>query len=91
MGGDAFVGGTVSALPTGIVDVLPTILHLLGLEAPPGTQGRVLREALAAHADEPRPTTVETVHSAESPTGRRSHLSVSTVEGTTYLNRGWVE
>ncbi len=91
MAGDAFVGGTVSTLPTGIVDVLPTVLHLLGLEAPPGTQGRVLREALAAHADEPRPAAVETVHSAESAAGRRSHLSVSTVAGTTYLNRGWVE
>ena len=66
MGGDALVGGTVSTLPTGIVDVLPTVLHLLGLEAPPGTQGRVLREALAAHAGEPRPVATEAIHAAES-------------------------
>jgi hypothetical protein len=91
LGGDAFVGGTVSALPTGIVDVLPTVLHLLGLEAPPRTQGRVLREVLAAHVDEPLPTATETVHSAEGGNGTRAHLSVSTVEGTTYLNRGWVD
>ena len=89
--GDAFVSGRVSALPTGIVDVLPTALYLLGIEAPSRTQGRVLREALAAHADEPLPAAVETVHSAEGAAGLRSHLSVSTVAGTTYLNRGWVD
>ena len=87
VGGDAFLSGRVSALPAGIVDVLPTVLDLLGLEPPPGVQGRVLREALAAHAGEPPPTATEQTHSAEG--GAR--LSVSTVEGTTYLNRAWVE
>ena len=91
MAGDAFVSGRVSALPAGIVDVLPTALHLLGLAAPAGVQGRVLREALAAHAEEPLPTATETVHSAEGAAGLRSHLSTSTVGDTTYLNRGWVE
>ena len=89
--GDAFVSGTVSSLPTGIVDVLPTALHLLGLEAPPGVQGRVLREALAAHVGEPLPAVVEAVHSAEGAAGLRSHLSVSTVGRTPYLNHGWVD
>jgi hypothetical protein len=89
--GDAFVSGTVSSLPTGIVDVLPTVLHLLGLEAPPGTQGRVLREALAAHAGTPPANAVEQVVSAETSAGTRAHLALSTVEATTYLNRGWVD
>ncbi len=91
VGGDAFASGRVSTLPTGIVDILPTTLHLLGIEAPPGTQGRVLREALAAHVEEPLPTATEQIHSAEGPTGLRSHLSVSRVAGTTYLNRAWVD
>ena len=39
----------------------------------------------------PLPTATETVHSAEGGNGTRAHLSVSTVEGTTYLNRGWVD
>ena len=91
MGGDAFVSGRVSALPTGIVDVLPTVLHLLGLEAPPWVQGRVLREALAAHAGEPLPAAAERVVSAETNAGTRAHLSISTVAGTSYLNRAWVE
>ncbi len=81
----------MSSLPTGIVDVLPTVLHLLGLEPPSSVQGRVLREALAAQADAPPPGATERVVSAESDTGPRAHLSLSTVEGTTYLNRAWVD
>jgi hypothetical protein len=38
-GGDTFLGGRVSILPVGIVDVLPTVLHLLGIGTPPGVQG----------------------------------------------------
>ncbi len=88
--GDAFVSGRVSSLPTGLVDVLPTLLHVLGLAAPASVQGRVLREALAAHAGEPMPAVAENVHSAQSETGVISHLSVSTVGRTSYFNRGWV-
>jgi hypothetical protein len=92
--GDGFVSNTVSALPAGVVDVLPTVLHLLGLEAPPGTQGRLLREALTAPApntEAPPPAAEETVHTAQGAAGHRSHLAVSTVEGTSYLNGAWVE
>ncbi len=89
--GDAFLGGRVSTVPTGIVDVLPTALHLLGIEVPPGVQGRVLREALAAHADEPPPVAEQQVHSAESSAGIRTHLSVSRVGRTSYLDRAWVD
>ncbi len=90
-GGDAFLGGRVSTVPAGIIDVLPTALHLLGIEAPSGIQGRVLREVLAAHADEPLPVAEQQVHSAESGAGIRTHLSVSRVGRTRYLNRAWVD
>jgi arylsulfatase A-like enzyme len=89
--GDAFVGNRASTLPTGIVDVLPTILHLLGLEAPSRVQGRILREALVAHANEPTPMGRDHIHAAESRAGLRTKLSVSTVGQTSYINRGWVE
>ncbi len=85
------MSGAVSSLPTGIVDVLPTVLHLLGREPPPWVPGRVLREALAAHAGAPPPAATERVVSAETSAGPRAHLSLSTVEGTSYLNRAWVE
>ena len=81
----------MSSLPTGIVDVLPTVLHLLGLDPPRRVQGRVLREALTAHADVPPPAATEQIVSAETNAGPRAHLSLSTVAGTCYLNRGWVE
>ncbi len=67
------------------------MLHLLGLEPPRWVQGRVLREALTAHAGAPPPAATEQVVSAETSAGTRAHLSLSTVEGTTYLNRAWVE
>ncbi len=51
----------------------------------------MLREALTAHAGAPPPAATERVVSAESDTGPRAHLSLSTVEGTTYLNRAWVD
>ncbi len=81
----------MSSLPTGIVDVLPTVLHLLGLEPPRWVQGRVLREALAAHAGAPPPAATEQTVSAETSAGPRAHLSLRTVAGTSYLNRAWVE
>ena len=90
-GGDAFVRGHVSTIPTGIVDVLPTTLHLLGIEAPTDIQGRVLREALAAQADAPPPVAEQQVHSADNGAGIRTHLSVSRVGRTRYLNRAWVD
>ena len=90
-GGDGLLTGHVSHLPTGIVDVLPTVLHLLGVEPPTGVQGRVLREALVAHAGEPQTNIEEKIHSAESATGIRAHLSVSKVGQTRYLNRAWTE
>jgi arylsulfatase A-like enzyme len=90
-GGEAFLGGRVSSVPAGIVDVLPTALHLLGIEAPPGIQGRVLREVLAAQANQPIPAAEQQVYSAESGAGVRSHLSVSRVGDSSYLNRAWVD
>lgn len=89
--GDAFRCAETSDLPTGIVDILPTVLHLLDLEVPADLQGRLLREALLQYADEAPPAADETTHSSDTGTGARSHLSVSSVGDSTYLNRAWVE
>ncbi|MET4019733.1 hypothetical protein ABIB73_005284 [Bradyrhizobium sp. F1.4.3] len=43
----AAVGIASSSLPSGICDIAPTILHLLGVSATPTMSGRVLHEALA--------------------------------------------
>ena len=50
---------TVSAVPCGIVDIAPTILHLLGIPAPDALQGRVLEELLSDGID---PMHVEVDH-----------------------------
>ena len=44
--GPDFLKGHMSDLPTGHVDLHPTILHLLGIPAESPTDGRVLHEAL---------------------------------------------
>jgi len=42
--GDAFAASHVSALPSGICDIAPTMLHCLGIAPPPSMTGRVLHE-----------------------------------------------
>ena len=89
LGGSAFLSGKIVERPSGIIDVLPTILHLLGLRAPGTVEGRVLAEALAVGAGEPPETETETVACAGAE-GYRAHLTVSRVGATRYLDRAWV-
>jgi hypothetical protein len=44
--GPAFKAEAESAVPCGIVDIAPTLLHLLGITPPPGMDGRILHEIL---------------------------------------------
>lgn len=78
--GPAFRRGQVSSTPCGIVDVAPTVLHLLGASAPDAWQGRVLTEALAGGADITADGTV--VHDA------RQEVVLATVADTTYVMSG---
>lgn len=88
--GDAFRGGGESALPAGLVDVLPTVLTALGVPVPSHVQGRVLREALAGDGHAVATAESGTV-TAEGVAGYRAHLAWSRVGATPYLDRGWVE
>ena len=89
VGGDAFRTG-VSDLPAGIVDVLPTLLTVLGMPVPDHMQGRVLAEALADRTDSV-PEAERGRYTAEGADGYRAHLEWSGVGDTRYLERGWVE
>ncbi len=83
VGGSAFHEATVSPCPAGIVDVAPTILHLLGLPAE-GCDGRVLGEALVGgETPDHRSWTVET-----SLAGHAQRLSLSQTAGTRYIDSG---
>jgi arylsulfatase A-like enzyme len=81
--GPRFKRGLRSDVPAGVVDVAPTVRHLLGL---PGAaaDGRVLAEALAGG---PAPETVEVVRTAHEAAagGLRQRLRRASVGGTSYL------
>lgn len=77
--GPDFRERTVSTIPTGNVDLAPTLLHLLGLPAAPTMTGRVIREALR---NGPLPSTVkvdraiETVRAPDESYELSAHISV---------------
>jgi hypothetical protein len=85
--GPDFREGAVSEVPTGNVDIAPTLLHLLGLPVPPSMSGRVIAEGLRAG---PQPSTLRVERFRErvaTPDGRyelTAHLSQ--VDGRTYLD-----
>jgi predicted AlkP superfamily pyrophosphatase or phosphodiesterase len=91
--GPHFKRETKTVIPSGNVDLLPTILYLLGLAPPEAVDGRVLVEALE---DGPHPEEifVETqVHEAANRTGNtsfRQRVQISTVGKTIYLDKGRV-
>ena len=75
--GPSFKSGVNSDLPSGNIDVLPTILTLLGLHVPDHVQGRVLREALSNSETVPtniQPALVEDGSSRLATFGNYSYL-----------------
>ena len=88
--GDAFQSGGASELRAGIVDVLPTVLTLLGIDVPAHMQGRVLSEAMIDASGDPPKQETETV-TVDGAAGYRVHLTHSRVGDTPYLDRGWVD
>jgi len=92
--GPAFREGYDSTLPSGTIDILPTLLHLLGYNIPRSVEGRVLSEALAQTPAGPVHTPETQTYSTDAPTPAglyRQHLTLTRVGTTTYLERGWVE
>ncbi len=85
-GGPSFKQETVVETPTGNIDLAPTILHLLGLDAAASAMdGRVLSEALKSGSPEPTPN--RQIHKAERP-GFSQELQVSAVGKTEYVDWG---
>ncbi len=85
--GPAFLEHATSQVPTGAVDLAPTLLHLLGLPAAPTMSGRVMHEGLRSGSARP-PVRVErqdvTVKSADGSYEVTARLSV--VDGYRYLD-----
>jgi predicted AlkP superfamily pyrophosphatase or phosphodiesterase len=91
--GPHFKQGTTTIIPSGNVDLLPSILHLLGLTPPEAVDGRVLYEALE-NGPNPEEIFVETqVHEAVDRTRNtafKQRVQISKVDQTVYLDKGRV-
>lgn len=89
--GSMFKSKQTIDIPAGNVDLLPTILFLLGIDVPSHVQGRVLLEALNEMLDCPPPAVKDEEVIVKERSGRRTILNKSHVNGTQYINSCWVE
>jgi predicted AlkP superfamily pyrophosphatase or phosphodiesterase len=87
--GPGFKRGETVDLPSGNVDLAPTIAQILGLKPPQKMDGRILSEAMtAAMPSQKRETkTLEATKHFQSGTWRQS-LQISRVGSTIYLDEG---
>ena len=82
--------GVVSEAPCGIVDIAPTVLHLLKIEASSGMDGRVLKELLVG---QPSPDEIAVSHETRESEfragarGKRQTVHYSLADGRRYLDR----
>lgn len=83
--GPTFRAGLVSDLPTGAIDLTPTILTLLGLPLPTHLDGRVLWEGLTSPDGESSEASVEMLTPQVAASGHAA-LQLDRVGGTTYLH-----
>ena len=89
--GPDFRKGWRDDLPTGNVDLAPTIAHLLGLPSPPKMDGRILYESFPEPAFQfpPPPTTQRIESERETDTVRWSqYLQVTRYGGVDYIDEG---
>jgi predicted AlkP superfamily pyrophosphatase or phosphodiesterase len=87
--GPDFKRGETNDLPSGNVDLAPTILQILGLKPRQKMDGRILSDAvtLAMPSREPEIKKIEALKHFQSGTWRQS-LQISRVGSTTYLDEG---
>ena len=90
--GPDFKRGQTDDLPTGNVDLVPTILQILGIKVPHQMDGRILSEAVAAPtslspAPKPEAKSIEARKNFPSGTWRQT-LKISRVSSTIYLDEG---
>jgi arylsulfatase A-like enzyme len=87
--GPDFKHGETDNLPSGNVDLAPTILQVLGLQPAQKMDGRILSEAMTAAtpSQKPETKTIEATKHFESGTWRQ-RLQISRVGSTTYLDEG---
>lgn len=91
--GPAFLAGKESLLPSGTIDIMPTLLHLMGYDIPTSVDGRILYEAICETNLTPNLNVETRTFTAERVTSAgvyQQHLTTTQVGAVTYLERGWV-
>ena len=92
--GPSFKAGIMVETPTGNIDLVPTVLHILGVNGvagPVGTNGRVLHEALKGSENSGEPDWTIELHNAERRVGDlmyRQQIRLCRVGETSYLEQG---
>lgn len=87
LNGPSFQNGVVSDLPTGAIDVLPTLLTLLDIAVPDYCNGRVLWEAFQNPQGEAGPAKTEIVEPVVAvANGATPQLQIESVGTTTYVH-----
>lgn len=87
--GPDFKHDKMNDLPSGNVDLAPTILQILGIKSPQKMDGRILTEAMTAAMPLGQPETrkIDATKNFQSGTWRQS-LQISRVGSTSYLDEG---
>src|SRR5436190_10089976 len=87
--GPDFKRGQIDDLPSGNIDLAPTILQVLGIKSPQQMDGRILSEAMtgATALQERETKAIEATKHLRSGTWRQS-LQISRVGSTVYLDEG---
>ena len=88
--GPNFKRGAISDLPSGNIDVAPTILHLLGVTPPTTMDGRILHEALVHSTVRPPAPKIEKLEASRALGLFRweQYLQFSTMGTTRYFDEG---
>ncbi len=92
--GPDFRRGYVSWLPAGIIDVMPTLAHTMGIDPAFDVDGRVLHESLTESVTQVAGQTSPDPHSQlleRSEGAYRQRLQLSLYGGSTYVDFGEVE
>jgi arylsulfatase A-like enzyme len=85
--GPDFRKGMVDQLPSGNIDLAPTVLHILGVTSPEHMDGRVLTEALTSETSKSPDPATRTLNATRDlgATVWQQYLRVTEFDGTTYL------
>ncbi len=88
--GPDFRSGVISKLPSGNVDIAPTVLKILGLDVPKNMDGRVLSEALKNGGKPAKSKTPPLLETSVNLSGKtwRQYLRRSEVDGVVYCDEG---